>query len=140
MIFWWSSGSSRGTSVGIALIGLFLGVFMSAAFAGGSPFTRTIMFIIPVFLLSVPFVLMSLRRANARSAAAAGAETVVHQKQKKAKHGESLGELMAILNDEDIDDLRARVKARLEEQIDRADPDEIETFEDLLDETKRKRR
>ena len=42
---------------------------------------------------------------------------------------------MSILNDEDIDDLRERVKTRLEEQIDDANAEEIETFADLLDET-----
>ena len=58
----------------------------------------------------------------------------------KGKRGESIGELMSILNDEDIDDLRGRVKARLEEQIDSADADEVDTFAHLLDETKQKRR
>lgn len=138
MIFWWSSGSSRGSAVGIALIGLFFGVLVSAAFAAGSPFTRNILFVVPVFLVSVPVVLMSLRRANSRSANAARA--AAEPQKTKPKRGESLGELMSILNDEDIDELRARVKARLEEQIDSADADEIETFEDLLAETKRKRR
>lgn len=57
----------------------------------------------------------------------------------KPKRGESMGELMSILNDEDVDDLRTRVRARLEEQIDHADADEVETFADLLDETKQKR-
>ena len=140
MFFWWSSGSSRGTATGALLVALFLGIFMSVALSGGVPSTRTFMFIIPMFFFGVPFVLMSLRRANARSAAAANPEAVLDEKPKKAKHGESLGELMSILNDEDIDDLRARVKARLEEQIDSADAEEIETFEDLLDQTKRKRR
>jgi hypothetical protein len=58
----------------------------------------------------------------------------------KPKRGESLDELMSILNDEDVDDLRGRVKARLEEQIDSADAEEMDTFADLLDERKRKRR
>ena len=138
MIFWWSSGSSRGSATGIALIGLFLGIFLSAAFAAGSSYNRTILFMAPVFLLSVPAVLMSLRRAANRSANAARATPV--RQPEKPKHGEALGELMSILNDEDIDDLRARVKARLEEQIDTADPDTVESFEDLLTEAKRKRR
>jgi hypothetical protein len=120
------------------MIGLFLGIFLSAAFAAGSSYNRTILFIAPVFLLSVPAVLMSLRRAANRRANAIRAAPV--QPPGKRKHGESLGELMSILNDEDIDDLRARVKARLEEQIDSADAEEIEAFEDRLDETKRKRR
>ena len=58
----------------------------------------------------------------------------------KPKRGESLGDLMSILNHEDIEDLRARVKARLEEQIDSADADEMETFADLLDDQKQKRK
>jgi hypothetical protein len=137
MIFWWSSGSSRGSAVGIALIGLFAGVLMSVLFSGGSSTTRTIMLIIPVFLVSLPVVMMSLRRANDRSANAA--RPAAEPQKAKPKRGESLSELMSILNDEDIDDLRERVKARLEEQIDDANAEEIETFADLLAETKRKR-
>jgi hypothetical protein len=134
MIFWWSSGSSRG-AVTLAVLGLVIGLIFSGILFGRVTSVSVIGFGGLAFFFALPLLLfMSRSKAEAAQAARDAAE------KDKPKHGESLSELMSILNDEDIDDLRARVKARLEEQIDRADPDEMETFADLLDETKRKRR
>ena len=138
MIFWWSSGNSpRGVLAAAFLILLFLGFFLSVFFGANVPMLRLLTIIVPAFFLVLPFVLyvrQGGRKGQARS------ESATAEQAEKPKRGESLSELMSILNDEDIDDLRARVKARLEEQIDNADPDEIETFADLLNETKQKRK
>jgi hypothetical protein len=135
MIFWWSSNSPRGAWAAFSLIALFLGFFFSLFFGATSPL-RILIFIVPVFFLALPFILY-VAQGGKKGQARRDAAPV---EKEKPKRGESLGELMSILNDEDIDDLRARVKARLEEQIDSADMSEMETFADLLEETKRKRR
>lgn len=136
MIFWWSSNSPRGTWAAFSLIALFIGFFLSLVFGASSPFLRLLTIIVPLFLLVLPFILYVTQGGNKGQTRSEAAPT----EKEKPKRGESLGELMSILNDEDIDDLRARVKQRLAEQIDNADVTEMETFEDLLDETKRKRR
>lgn len=58
----------------------------------------------------------------------------------KPKRGESLDEMMALLSDEDIDELRRRAKQRIAEQIDSGDIEDVQTFEELLSRTKQKRK
>jgi hypothetical protein len=135
MIFWWSSNSQHGAWAAASIIALVLGIVLSVFFGASSPLLRLLLLSLPALLLILALI-VTLTRGNKQQAQS---ETAPSEKE-KPKRGESLGELMSILNDEDIDDLRARVKARLEEQIDTADASEMETFEDLLDETKRKRR
>jgi len=135
MIFWWSSDSPRGAWAAFAMIALFIGFFLSVIFGAAYPWLRLLTYIVPVFLLVLPFILYVMQGGKKGQVRSEPAST----EKEKPKRGESLGELMSILNDEDIDDLRARVKARLEEQIDHADAEEIETFADLLTEVKRKR-
>ena len=60
--------------------------------------------------------------------------------QGKLKRGESLEEMMSLLDDEDIDELRRRAKQRIAEQIDSGDVEEVQTFEELLSRTKQKRK
>lgn len=127
MIWWSSSGTPRG-SLAVGLVVLVLGLVFSLIFAIRSPVMGVFVFFGPIFLLGLPFLLSRSRgRGEAGEAAA------------KPKHGESLSELMSILNEDDVEDLRARVKARLAEQIANANPDEIETFDSLLNTDKHKR-
>ena len=58
----------------------------------------------------------------------------------KPKRGESVEEMMAMLSDEDIDELRRRAKQRIAEQIDSGDVEDVQTFEELLSRTKQKRK
>jgi hypothetical protein len=51
-----------------------------------------------------------------------------------------LRELIALLDEDDLDDLRAEVRETLRERIHRMSADESETFEELLSDSKRKRR
>jgi hypothetical protein len=136
MFFWWSSGSSRGSAAAFLLIALIVGFIFSLFLGASTPWLRMVTIIVPVFFLVLPFVLYVMQGGKKGQARSEPAST----EKEKPKRGESLAELMSILNDEDIDDLRARVKLRLEEQIDSADADEMESFEDLLGETKEKRR
>lgn len=136
MIFWWSSDSPRGVWAAVFLILMILG-FLLTLFTGlRTPLSQLIIFIVPLFFLVLPFILYVRQGGNKGQARS---ESAPAEQAEKPKHGESLAELMSILNDEDIDDLRARVKMRLEEQIDSADAEEMESFADLLAETKRKR-
>jgi hypothetical protein len=100
-----------------------------------SPLMFAILNLLPAILIALPILAYVFWPRRGAATASGGMDAP----DEKPKRGESLGELMSILNDEDIDDLRERVKARLEEQIDDANAEEIETFADLLDETKRKR-
>jgi hypothetical protein len=51
-----------------------------------------------------------------------------------------LRDMIALLDEDDLDDLRAEVRERLRERIHRLSADETETFEALLSDSKRKRR
>lgn len=90
------------------------------------------MFVIPVFLLGLPIAAYMSRRALRREDDTAESLPGADQNE-KPKRGDSLAELMALLNDEDIEDLRQRVKSRMIEQIDTGTPEEVETFEQLLE-------
>jgi ABC-type bacteriocin/lantibiotic exporter with double-glycine peptidase domain len=126
--------TTSGRIVRLALAALtFFSIFM-LLIRMRSPLWVVFVQFLPVILIALPILAYVFRPIRKQSAAAAAQENA-----EKPKRGESLSELMSILNDEDIDDLRARVKARLEEQIDTADASEMETFEELLAEHKRKR-
>jgi hypothetical protein len=51
-----------------------------------------------------------------------------------------LRDMIALLDEDDMDDLRAEVRETLRERIHRLSADETETFEALLSDSKRKRR
>ena len=51
-----------------------------------------------------------------------------------------LRDMIALLDEDDLDDLRAEVRETLRERIHRLSADETETFEALLSDSKRKRR
>jgi hypothetical protein len=118
----------------LLLYGITIAIVMSLA---RLPMTPPVMFILnylPLVPLAVLIIGLFLWVRSLFLMQAAD----MHAREGKPKRGESLGELMSMLNDEDVDDLRTQVKARIEEQIDSADADEIETFADLLAETKQK--
>ena len=100
-----------------------------------SPLMFAILNLLPVILIALPILAYIFWPRRGASKASG----IMDTRAEKPKRGESLSELMSILNDEDIDDLRRRVKARLEEQIDSADVEEIDAFAEMLDERKRKR-
>ena len=52
----------------------------------------------------------------------------------------SMSDMIALLDENDLDDLRAEVREALRERIHRLSADETETFEALLSDSKRKRR
>lgn len=51
-----------------------------------------------------------------------------------------LRDMIALLDEDDLDDLRAEVRETLRDRIHRLSADESETFEELLSDSKRKRR
>jgi hypothetical protein len=120
----------------LLLFGITFAIMMIGARLPMTPLVVLILNFLPLITMAVFIISLVLLARSAFSMQGAG----IDASDGKPKRGESLGELMSILNDGDIDDLRARVKARLEEQIDSTDASEMETFADLLDETKRKRR
>jgi hypothetical protein len=54
--------------------------------------------------------------------------------------GLRLRDMISLLDEDDLDDLRAEVRETLRERIHRLSADETETFEALLSDSKRKRR
>ena len=96
--------------------------------------TNTMMVMVALSIYASPVLVFLALRGRGKSPETQNSTV------ERPKRGESLGELMSMLNDEDVDDLRTRVKLRLEEQIDSADAAEMETFADLLGEAKEKRR
>lgn len=123
----------------LATAGLMIGIVIAALVATRSPGVRVIGFTVPVFVFGLPFIARLIRRAAAYDARILGRDESDASDQ-KPKRGESLGDLLTLLNEDDIDDLRLRVKARLEEHIDTADPDDMETFAELLGEHRRQKR
>ncbi|MBK8139148.1 MAG: hypothetical protein IPK52_25575 [Chloroflexi bacterium] len=81
-----------------------------------------------MFILAAYMSRRALRREDDTAESLPGAD-----QNEKPKRGDSLAELMALLNDEDIEDLRQRVKSRMIEQIETGTPEEVETFEQLLE-------
>ena len=126
--------SGRVVRLGLAAL-ICLGILLMLIRARSPIFIMLVNFL-PVILIALLILTYVFRPIRKPSSAAV---QTVSEATGKPKRGEALTELMSILNHEDIEDLRARVKARLEEQIDNADAEEIETFADLLSETKRKR-
>ena len=58
----------------------------------------------------------------------------------KAKRGDNLSEMIALLEEEDIYELRQRVKQRLMDQIDGGNLEDVESFEQLLSSRERQKR
>lgn len=115
---------STSAAAWLAAAGLVVGVLLSALLVTRVPVLRIVGFLLPLIVMSVPLFVILTRRAAAYDAGLAA---------EKPKRGESLGDLLSLLNEDDIEDLRTRVKTRLDEQIDDGDPDELEALYDLLD-------
>ena len=86
------------------------------------------------------FVMLSLQSGTRDTAASQRVRAILNGE--KPKHGENLAELMSVLSDDDLYDLRRHIKRRLLEQAYAGDDQEFESFEALLAdvEAKRKRR
>jgi hypothetical protein len=123
----------------LAMAGLVIGIVIAALVATRSPGVRVIGFTVPVFVFGLPFIARLMRRAAEYDARILGRDDA-EDADEKPKRGESLGDLLTLLNEDDIEDLRHRVKARLDEHIETADPDEVESFDALLEEHEREKR
>lgn len=64
----------------------------------------------------------------------------VNTDKSKAKRGDNLAEMMALLDEDDIYDLRQRIKERLMDQIDSGSLEDVESFEHLLSSRERQKR
>jgi hypothetical protein len=108
-------------SAGPTTFGTFLGTMIPFALLG-----------LPIlFVLSLVFAPFSRRRMYI---------PYTDDRSEKPKRGESLEEMMTLLSDEDIDELRRRAKQRIAEGIDSGDIEDVQTFEELLSRTKQKRK
>ena len=132
-----SSGCAAFPLVGLMLCG-FMTLFMSA---GPSSFGTMLGTLIPFALFGLPFLfILSLIFAPYSRYRTYTPYTNTSVPQGKLKRSESLEEMMSVLDDEDIDELRRRAKQRIAEQIDSGDVEEVQTFEELLSRTKQKRK
>ena len=95
----------------LILFGITVAVLMIAARLPLTPLVTLILNFLPLLTMAVFILSLVLWARGAFSAQGAAMDA----SDRKPKRGESMGELMSILNDEDVDDLRARVKARLRE-------------------------
>jgi len=86
------------------------------------------------------FVGLSLQNSTRDTAASQRVRAILNGE--KPKHGENLAELMSVLSDDDLYDLRQHIKRRFLEQAYAGDDREFESFEALLAdvEARRKRR
>lgn len=132
-------GRSSGC-VAIPILGFMFCGFMTLFFSAGPiTFSTFLGTMIPLALLGLPilFVLSMVFAPYARARTHTPYNNIPRE---KPKRGESLEEMMSLLNDEDIDELRRRAKQRIAEQIDSGSPEEVQTFEELLSRAKQKRK
>ncbi len=131
-MIWMGRTSSRGVT-GWVLAALLIVFALLLPFLFRTPAAvRVYALVIPVFLVGLPAFAFVSRRLQSRKPIATD-ESSEAEHGEKPKRGDSLAELMALLNDEDIEDLRQRVKSRMIEQIETGTPEEVETFEQLLE-------
>lgn len=132
-----SSGCAAFPLLGFMICGFMMLLFSAGPSTAGTVFGTLIpfaLFGLPIlFVLSLVFAPYARRRTYTPY-------TDTSVPQGKLKRGESLEEMMTLLSDEDIDELRRRAKQRIAEQIDSGNPEEVQTFEELLSRTKQKRK
>ena len=58
----------------------------------------------------------------------------------KAKRGDNLGEMLSMLDEEDVYEIRQRIKQRLLDRVDGGSVEDMESFEDLLSARDRQKR
>jgi len=58
----------------------------------------------------------------------------------KAKRGDNLAEMLSMLDDEDVYEIRQRIKQRLLDRVDSGSAEDMESFEDLLSARDRQKR
>lgn len=58
----------------------------------------------------------------------------------KAKRGDNLAEMLSMLDEEDVYEIRQRIKQRLLDRVDSGSAEEMESFEDLLSARDRQKR
>jgi hypothetical protein len=58
----------------------------------------------------------------------------------KAKRGDNLGEMLSMLDEEDVYEIRQRIKQRLLDRVDSGSDEDMESFEDLLSARDRQKR
>lgn len=133
-------GRSSGCAA-LPILGFMFCGFMTLFFSAGPiTFSTFLGTMIPFALFGLPilFVLSLVFAPYARARTYTPYNNNIPRE--KPKRGESLDEMMELLSDEDIDELRRRAKQRIAEQIDGGDMEEVQTFEELLSRTKQKRK
>lgn len=58
----------------------------------------------------------------------------------KAKRGDNLSEMLSMLDEEDVYEIRQRIKQRLMDRVDTGSDEDVESFEDLLSTRARQKR
>lgn len=58
----------------------------------------------------------------------------------KAKRGDNLNEMLSMLDEEDVYEIRQRIKQRLLDRVDDSSDENLESFEDLLSARERQKR
>ena len=68
------------------------------------------------------------------------ADAQINEAVGKAKRGDNLGEMLSMLDEEDVYEIRQRIKQRLLDRVDTGSNEDVESFEDLLSARDRQRR
>ena len=128
--------------VALIILTLLMLIGVGGLIFGVSPLGGVLFFSVVMIMLSVVVLFWMLNRPSQRYRDDAALRRARAQLATgKPKRGSSLAELMSVLSDEDLYDLRQHIKHRLMDQVDAGDDATVETFEALLAdaETKRKR-
>ena len=132
--FWWSAA----IVVDYATWGI---SYKSQLIEGVRPYeSATILFVVAVIVIAG--IALSERVLRLRVSFGEQDNTKATPRKAEAIEPEvlRLRDMIALLDEDDLDDLRAEVRETLRERIHRLSADETETFEALLSDSKRKRR
>lgn len=130
-----SSGCVTLPLAGFMLCGL-LTLMLSVGPSGFSAFI-VVMLLLAMFGLPILFILSLASSFMTKVRASA---PYISDAPIKPKRSMTLDDMMTLLTDEDLDELRQRAKQRIMEQIDGGDVKDVQTFEDLLLNAKQKRK
>ena len=129
--------------IALSILAILMLIGVGGLVFGVSPLAGVMFFGVMILMIVAIVLVWVLNRASrtARDDAALRLERA-QRAVEKPKRGSSLAELMSVLSDNDLYELRQHIKQRLLDQVDAGDDEYVETFEAILAdaEAKRKRR
>jgi hypothetical protein len=126
--------------VALSILTILMLVGIGGMFFSVSPWGTILFYGVVFIMISMVLLAWMLRRQETVRDTAAYQRIRNNLTGDKIKRGDSLAELMSVLSDDDLEELREHIKYRLMDQADAGDDDDFETFEALLADVQAKRK